>query len=342
MEPKPERTFSIHDSTISIWQEVNKPVQSPCTPLMVEMYAKIRALMKASGYTWSKDPSKRPYGVWYKYNHVGGKSGSGALRFHSEIGGRTGKVEFFEDVPRDNKNGGRYTSQKLKKMPYLMRLRVVIMLRNLAGLLEQNGFIETTNTVPIGAAAAIEFHRAELSDFQGAHFYTGTGTNYWSSYNRNDQDGIALTDGDLRYFREPNGRLSRGTVYRNINNMWWVLVNKDHYTNVANFRLFRFDPSRHPRKTSNEPRQRVGAALSRAVVHMDYHRAERIKQYIERTYGLPCIERGMKVKVEHPQFHGTGTAEVIDALFVGVRLSNGNLWTYERSTVSPAEVTTRA
>lgn len=340
MEQKPERTFSIHDSYISIWQEVDKPVNyAPCTTLMVEMYAKIRALMKACGYTWSKDPSKRPYGVWYKYNHVGGKSGNGALRFHSEVGGRTGKVEFFEDVPCDNKHGGRYTSRKMKSMPYLMRLRVVTMLHNLAALFQQNGFVDVTDHIPRDAAAAIESHRSSLADFQGKDFYNRP--EYWSSYNRNDQNGVPMTDGDLRYFREPNGRLSRGLVYRNINNMWWVLVNHARYTNQANFSLFSFQPG-VPIKISNEPRQRVGAALSRAVVHMDYRRAERIKQYIERTYGLPCIERGMKVKVEHPQFHGTGTAEVIDSLFVGVRLGNGNLWTYERSTVSPAEATPRA
>lgn len=33
----------------------------------------------------------------------------------------------------------------------------------------------------------------------------------------------------------------RGTVYHNINNMWWVVINDFSYTNNACFELFNID-----------------------------------------------------------------------------------------------------
>ena len=56
-----------------------------------------------------------------------------------------------------------------------------------------------------------------------------------SEYNAKDKDGKRLRNGQIKYFRDRRGRLQRGTIYHNINNMWWVVLNKFEFTNVAAF-----------------------------------------------------------------------------------------------------------
>lgn len=60
-----------------------------------------------------------------------------------------------------------------------------------------------------------------------------------SVYNAKDRDGKVLLNGDIKYFRDGcNGYLYRGKIYHNINNMWWVIVDKRNVRNVASFQLF--------------------------------------------------------------------------------------------------------
>lgn len=58
------------------------------------------------------------------------------------------------------------------------------------------------------------------------------------SYNGLDRDKKVLRNGDIKYFRHWNGYLYRGRIYHNINNMWWVIVDKYTVTNIAAFDLF--------------------------------------------------------------------------------------------------------
>lgn len=64
------------------------------------------------------------------------------------------------------------------------------------------------------------------------------GTTCEHSYNNADRDGKTIFNGDFKYFRDYNGYLACGTVYHNINNMWWVIVNDNDIKNIADFELF--------------------------------------------------------------------------------------------------------
>ena len=59
--------------------------------------------------------------------------------------------------------------------------------------------------------------------------------------NARDRDNKRIENGQVKYFRDRHGRLARGQVYHNINNMWWVVLNETAYNNVACFDLF--DPT---------------------------------------------------------------------------------------------------
>jgi myo-inositol-hexaphosphate 3-phosphohydrolase len=65
---------------------------------------------------------------------------------------------------------------------------------------------------------------------------------YDINHNSTDRDKKHITCGEMKYFRHWNGRIYGGTVYHNINNMWWCLVNKYQYNNIADFNLFDLTP----------------------------------------------------------------------------------------------------
>jgi hypothetical protein len=61
-------------------------------------------------------------------------------------------------------------------------------------------------------------------------------------YNKTDRDRKEIKNGQIKYFRDSrSGRLQRGMVFHNINNMWWVILNGIEYRNIACFQLF--DPT---------------------------------------------------------------------------------------------------
>lgn len=70
--------------------------------------------------------------------------------------------------------------------------------------------------------------------------------------NSNDANGKKIICGDTKYFYDYyNRRLSVGVAWHNINNMWWVIVNKKMH-NIASFNLFDFDSNLPRRKPANK------------------------------------------------------------------------------------------
>ena len=72
-------------------------------------------------------------------------------------------------------------------------------------------------------------------------------------YNSRDRDGKTVYNGEAKYFRSWNGRLYRGRVYHNINNMWWVILDRFTVRNVASFELFDLTPEDN-RRRQEKPR----------------------------------------------------------------------------------------
>lgn len=76
-----------------------------------------------------------------------------------------------------------------------------------------------------------------------------------ADYNSTDRDGKQILNGDIKYFRSYNGYLYRGKVYHNINNMWWMIVDKRNVRNIAAHNLFDLSDSdnRHREKEGKCP-----------------------------------------------------------------------------------------
>ncbi|MDR3582494.1 MAG: hypothetical protein P4L67_04445 [Candidatus Pacebacteria bacterium] len=178
------------------------------------------------------------------------------------------KLEFFQNFVTENRNGGKYDFDRLKKMPYLIRLRYQKAVNSIRSMLLKEGFADDSKVTHKSALANVMQRRKELEDFQGKGFYARER----QSYNITDGDGVALKDGDVRYFYDLNNRLSKATVYHNINNMWWAVFNESRYTNIASFRLFSWKPGL-PRRKYPKPESRIQSLLDTATKHMDFERA---------------------------------------------------------------------
>jgi hypothetical protein len=310
-------TFSIHDTKLGIWT----PTRSDTTT-----YNAIRALMYRLGFSFHGDPTIPRI---LRASHHIGKLGD--LHFVAETHPALCSVEFFEDVVRDNPNGARYDFNKLTKMPYLLRLRTIHTLQALATMLCAAGFADDTGPQPRNAYEKIAFTKASWVKSHGESFYAKPP----AACNSKDRDGATLTEGDTRFIRSSSGRLIRGVVFYDANNMWMLLVSRHEVHYVGSHQLFSANPRLAVRKISIEPRGGIGRALNRAINKGDWRRADEIQRAITRIYGNPDLKRGDRVWVDNPRYHGEGAVAYVKPGMVGVLLENGNTWDYETATVIP-------
>lgn len=152
------------------------------------------------------------------------------------------KIEFYQNLNYENKCGGYYDFNKFEKMPYLQKLIFKKIANKLGLYLQEYGVKNVTEPILKTSEEKIKYHFVEswhhkqnnmnfmLSDLDG--------TTCEYSYNNRDRDKRIIYNGQTKYFRDYKGYLIRGTVYHNINNMWWVIINKYEYKNVASFELF--------------------------------------------------------------------------------------------------------
>lgn len=170
----------------------------------------------------------------------------GELRFTMHRYPRGFSFEFYQEIVTKNPNGGRYDFDKYEKCPYLIRISWINETNKMAAFLGTLGIENRSPKQYKFAADRIKkdfvksWHHPQKSmnfDLEDLH-----GTTCEASYNHTDANGKTIYNGDVKYFRGyRTGRLMRGTVYHNINNMWWVILDKFNYTNMADFELF--DPS---------------------------------------------------------------------------------------------------
>lgn len=197
-------------------------------------------LMQTRGFEVGRDPHYQKEYKCLSKDHWYGRKGD--LEFKADRYPRGFKIEFFQNVNYKNKLGGYYDFDKFDKMPYLIKLMFINETNKIADFLKGLGVVDNTKPNYLLAEDKIkqrfveEWHHPQndmnfnLSDLDGSTDDR--------SYNNTDRDKKTIFNGQIKYFRDNNGRLVRGKVYHNINNMWWVILNKNKYTNEASFRLF--------------------------------------------------------------------------------------------------------
>lgn len=204
-------------------------------------------MLRAEGFTIENDAEvakciRRDYYI--------GRRGDLELYAHRYPAGF--EIMFFQNVVIENKNGGRYDFHKFQKMPYMIRLRfmkyrdkIIALLKSVEDLKDESKADPRLAEEWIKARYVEEWHHEQkdmnflLSDLDGQT---------QESYNGRDRDEKTLHNGDVKYFRHWDGRLYRGRVYHNINNMWWVILDRFTVRSVASFELFDLTPEDNRRR----------------------------------------------------------------------------------------------
>jgi hypothetical protein len=274
-----DKTFSIHDTTVSIWREhLGDPTQKVDWLMQHDWdtHEEIRMMLVRDGFSFHQDPRiKRQYRCLAKKHHTGKKQD---LHFKSELAGRHHSIVFYEDVIRDNQNGGRYTFDKLGKMPYQTRLKAKLAIGKVTRLLLSLGFTSTTEASPALAIDRCMIERESLGRFQGIEFYAHPPRDY----NSKDAEGNLLRDGQIRYFWDYKGRLGRGVVMHHINNMWWVIASPYTLLNIASFELFDWKPGM-PLKRPSDRDKKLRFALKAAIDGENYERAIILRELLKAS-----------------------------------------------------------
>ncbi|ETT32649.1 hypothetical protein C161_21849 [Paenibacillus sp. FSL R5-192] len=217
MEDK--KDYALGETSIAV--RGDKDISHPLFMRMLEM-------MKGRGFAIGSDPRiDRDYAILSKDHFAGGK---GDLLFVAEKYNIGARIEFYQEINVENSSGGRYDFGKFKKMPYLIQKRFLVERNHIENFLLKEGYVCDSDP-ELKTSHDKVFHKLNSS------------SRHWNSdnlpdYNALDKDGVRISNGEVKYFRDRKGVLMRGTVYHNINNMWWVIMNKDHYTNMAAFELF--------------------------------------------------------------------------------------------------------
>lgn len=96
-----------------------------------------------------------------------------------------------------------------------------------------------------------------------------------------------IRNGEIKYFRGRNGYLYRGRVYHDLNNMWWVIINKFEVKRVAAFELFDLAPG--------DKRGRI-APLRIPPEYIS--RKQAVSQSATKELVAELRKRGLKVKIQ--------------------------------------------
>jgi hypothetical protein len=199
--------------------------------------------MASRGFQIGRDPRiQKDYKCLNKDHWYGRK---GDLEFKASRYPAGWKIEFFQNIFFENSNGGEYDFDKYQKMPYLIKLLFRNELRHIRDFLLELGCPDVTKPIYTTAEDKIKHGYVESWD----HPQKDVNFDLWNiptrddigDYNRRDRDKKLLNNGELKYFRDFSGYLARGMTFHNINNMWWVITDRNTKRNLADFELF--DPT---------------------------------------------------------------------------------------------------
>lgn len=268
-------SFHEHDTSLMLWLE------DPKDPAITGARDTVVKHLRSRGFHVCLDKRiKQQYPILRRYHHEGRK---GLLQFKLRLSGRCLELTFFQNVVRENRYGGEHDFDKRRKMPYLIgkqyeaeRNAIALMMVGLGYSLQ----LEQHRT----GNALIEFRRAELTDFQGPQFYARK----WESYNIKSAAGREISDGDCVYFRHWDGRLRRGIGYRNINNMWWVLLPCGDVENIGAHGLWHREDLpcglRGRMFKPNDIEKRLRRKLKQAIASESFERAAVIRDVLRATF----------------------------------------------------------
>lgn len=219
-----------HDTSVTAWYEVDYTDAD-----VAATRDAILAHLRSRGFHLKTDPEiKKKYPILAPHHHVGH---NGDLNVHIEQAGRSVKVEFWQDLVVENRNGGRYDFHRRQRMPYLIGKQYDNERSKLMAMLGARGLEVRPAKPRLAGMDFVNQKRAECWHWNGGKILEMVGL-YGNDKMR---DGSRISEGDTVYFADywAGYRIVRGVARYNLNNMWWVVLPCGSVRNIASFELYR-------------------------------------------------------------------------------------------------------
>ena len=169
------------------------------------------------------------------------------LQFESEIYPAGFKVEFFQNINRKNKSGGKYDFNKYKMMPKHHKAMFNAITRQLIKELMDKyhlKFYDQSEITypPLTAKQKIIKHIRECSftrfNIESLDEIKHYMSDYDYKYNSDSGVGDKLKCSQKRRYKDWDDKHHTGIIYHNINNMWWAIRSKYKYNNIPSMNIF--------------------------------------------------------------------------------------------------------
>lgn len=211
----------------------------------------------------------------------------GHLEFKAHVYPAGFIIEFFQNVVFENQHGGEHDFDKFNKMPYLIKKSFINEINYIRSFLNKKGITENSDPVLKTSEGKVfehicEYRRQHHSNTPFESLKSSIGHSPDQTYNHFDKDKKQLFNGDVKYFRDYKGYLNRCTVWHHINNMWWGIVNKDEYRNIADFKFFDCNPSEVPRKENSNRKSRLNSIKEKAISAENYEKAAIVRDILNK------------------------------------------------------------
>jgi hypothetical protein len=297
LNPGPrEGEYRVRETYVDVWEDhCNAAIE---TAMIAVMQGLLRVL-HTRGFTVERHPRvlNGPSCIiandyWYARR--------GDLEVNVEHTGRVVKAEFYQNLNRDNQNGGEYDYNKLSRMPKTMQMACIVEMAELVRRLKLHGYTPRPGTelakegplllrVRDAAHLVAERPTDPLAYSQKHNSWKNTpvdeqgflAKSQYAHWSYRDRDGAELHAGDTRYFYE-GGHLMRGLVYPGTNGSWFAAFGGA--ITLKHTDQFFADPDGAPRRFVPKQAERLHAELEKAVKAKSYRRAAALGRVLHTRF----------------------------------------------------------
>lgn len=284
--PSPLGTINVWGTHIGAWEE-------HVTPAVLDRFRSVLARLRDHrGFRIRQDATVHKL---IRRGYYFGRKGD--LELYAKQSGRMFEIDFFQNINRENPNGGQYDFDKFARMPRTMQLACAVEMSHVLRKLLELGYVLEGRRQGITSAELLPVlrHAQGRTDEGDPLAAFNRSWNFESDWDRGgrferdasgwptvaavccgtpkDRDGRVLVSGETMYCRR-RGRLFRG-VARPGPNGNWLLISHGEAVHVQERELFRCDdPSAEPRRLVPGQAKRVRAELEKALKANAYRRVE--------------------------------------------------------------------
>lgn len=281
---------NLHDAHLGLWQkDPNDPT------LKSEIFDGLLRHLKRRGFKITADPDvAKRFRILSPRHRIAAR---GDMRAEIQVNGCCVQIDWWsEAAPEDNPNGRKYDFGRLKRMPYLDRLRFELEIRHILAWLSERaeladkpkGRVDVRPGINRGEVSAAEYIRLEYATCW--HTDKELGRPKASDSNRRSKDGSLIDQGARVWFIDRKGRVNAGTAFYSLNDRWMIATSAHTIEWASGFEIYARCPTDlRTKRNERARRKRLEGELAKAITRMNFPRAEVLRKILfgnELTYGI--------------------------------------------------------